>query len=215
MHFLKRGVLIAVEGIDGAGKTVLAKKLSALLLDEGFEVVITKEPGASKLGKHLRSIVQEAEIPRCAKAEFLLFAADRAQHFQEVIIPGLEAGKIILSDRLSDSSIVYQGYGRGLEVETIQSINAWAMNNITPDLVCFISIDMTTAQQRLSTRNEPLSAFDRAKKDFIEKLINGFEAIFTNKKGVIHLDGKKQTEELALYTKNTIVAWIKNNNLIV
>lgn len=213
MRFLKRGVLIAIEGIDGAGKTILAKKLFELLSNERFAVVLTKEPGSSLLGKQLRSIVQ-TDIPRCPKAEFLLFAADRAQHFHEIIIPALQEGKIVISDRLSDSSIVYQGYGRGLDVETIRSVNGWAMNSIQADLICFISIDKSTAHQRLLARNEPLSVFDNESGSFIEKLIHGFEALFDNKKEVINLDGKKTTEELALYTKNTIMTWIKNQQLL-
>lgn len=133
------GLLIAVEGIDGSGKSTLAHHLFTWLSKQCTTTVIkTREPGGSPLGAHLRTIIQESNISLSHKAEFLLFAADRAQHFQEIIIPHLNQGHVVISDRLADSSVVYQGYGRGLDIAMIKSINSWAMNNRTADLTLFV-----------------------------------------------------------------------------
>src|SRR3972149_5899470 len=123
-------MLITLEGIDGSGKSTLAKKMADTL----HNVVLTKEPGGSALGKKLREILQMQPVPITPIAEFLLFAADRAQHFDEVVIPALEQNKIVISDRMADSSLVYQGYGRGINMENIKLVNKWVMQDITPDI---------------------------------------------------------------------------------
>src|SRR5438128_3339250 len=103
MHKLKKGILIAIEGIDGSGKSSLAKNLYQELLNQKYAVLLTKEPGGSPLGLQLRTIVQEKKVAVCAKAEFMLFATDRAQHLDQVIIHALDEGKIVISDRMTDS----------------------------------------------------------------------------------------------------------------
>src|SRR5688500_2417178 len=105
MVHLKRGILIAIEGIDGSGKSTIAQATALALKEQGFDLLLTKEPGDSELGKHIRELVQTQNVSISAKAQYLLFAADRAQHFMEKIIPALKTHKIILSDRLADSSL--------------------------------------------------------------------------------------------------------------
>ncbi len=214
MQSLKRGILIAIEGIDGSGKTSLSNSLYQKFTNNGFSVLITKEPGGSLLGKKLRTILQEGSIPRCPKAEYLLFAADRAQHFQEVIIPALQQKKIVISDRLSDSSLVYQGYGRNVDLAMINDINQWTMEYIQPDLVCFISLDPTTARERLHSRQEALSTFDQETYEFVQKLIVGFETVFKNNKLVIRLDGEQSQQQIAHSAFESILQWITKNNII-
>ena len=119
MQQLKHGILIAVEGIDGSGKSSFAKNLTEFFTSHDIATCLTKQPGGTPLGKQLRHILQTQSVPLCSKAEYLLFAADRAQHMHEVIAPALQEKKIVISDRLADSSIIYQGYGRGLEIPTI------------------------------------------------------------------------------------------------
>src|SRR3990172_1551765 len=123
----KRGLLITLEGIDGSGKSTLANAIVTALTTLGKHVVLTKEPGGTALRTELRAILQTQKNPVCDKAEFLLFAADRSQHFKELIVPALEQGQIVISDRMADSSLAYQGFGRGLDKEMISSINRWAM----------------------------------------------------------------------------------------
>lgn len=211
MIHLKKGLLIAIEGIDGSGKSSLVQNLHKLIAPDFETILITKEPGGSLLGKHLRTILQEQKIPITPKAEFLLFAADRAQHFTEIIIPALAEKKLIISDRLSDSSIVYQGYGRGLDIPTIQTINSWAMNTIKPDLTLYVHIEPEVAYQRLIKRGK-LSAFDQAPREFFEKLVEGFEHLYDKKSNVIKLDGTLTENNLAQKAQEELIAWIKKQN---
>ncbi len=125
MPRLSRGILIALEGIDGSGKSTLAKNIAASLAHLDFPILQTQEPGKMALGKLLKPIVQEKKVPVCSKAEFLLFAADRAQHFHELVIPALLNKQLVISDRMADSSLAYQGYGRGLDLTTLSMINSW------------------------------------------------------------------------------------------
>jgi dTMP kinase len=213
MTRLKKGILVTVEGIDGSGKSSLVQNLYDLIKPELANVLLTKEPGGSQLGKHLRTILQEQTIPITAKAEFLLFAADRAQHFAEVIIPTLAENTLIISDRLCDSSVVYQGYGRGLDLATIQAINIWAMNGIKPDLTFYVRIDPKIAYQRLVDRGK-LSAFDQEPLEFFEKLVEGFEQLYQHNKEVIILDGTLAPHELAQKAKNELIGWIQRHKLL-
>src|SRR3990167_6334679 len=196
MHELKKGILISFEGIDGSGKTTLITKVFQALKQLEFPVLLTKEPGATALGANLRSLVHDRPFLINAKAEYLLFAADRAQHFEEIIIPALQTNTLILSDRLADSSLVYQGYGRGLDLSMIQTINNWAMDGITPDLTVYIKLPLAVALERLRVRKQTLTYFEKEKKDFTEKLIEGFNTIFAKHPNVVYLDGQESPEIL-------------------
>ena len=184
-----KSFLISIEGIDGSGKSLFAKNLYNALLEKKLNVILTKEPGDTNLGKSLRKILHENKKDVCDLSEFLLFAADRAQHFEKIIIPALKSNSIIISDRMGDSSLAYQGYGRNLDIEMIKKVNQWTMQNINPDLIFYIKIDVQSALKRIFKRNEPLTSFEKEKMEFWQKVINGFEEIFKNKNNVIYLDG--------------------------
>ncbi len=211
MPMLTKGLLIAIEGIDGSGKSTLARNLFTLLHDKQYNIVLTKEPGDTQLGKKIRKLVQTQTIPLSPTSEYLLFAADRAQHFAEMIIPALADKKLILSDRLSDSSLAYQGYGRGLELHQLQLINAWAMNNIAPDLTIFVRIPVTAALERVTNRGA-LSAFE--KEAFLNQVANGFEILYKNRTDVMIVDGIQSEESLTLHTYKALKTWLQNSNLL-
>lgn len=196
MKKLTKGILVALEGIDGSGKSTLARNLHIHLTSQGFDGVLTREPGASALGKKLRAILQEKEVNVGHKAEFLLFAADRAQHFEELIIPALQDNKLIISDRMADSSVVYQGYGRGLDLELIQRINTWVMQGIKPNITLYVQVPIEVALQRITKRKEGLSSFERERIDFTQRLVEGFEKIFKNREDIIILDGTLSANEV-------------------
>ena len=141
MKKLKCGILITVEGIDGSGKSTFIKELSKKL--NNFDLILTKESGGSNLGKYLHQLVQTQPVTVSPKAEYLLFAADRAQHINEIVEPALKKNQLVISDRMGDSSVVYQGFARGLGTSMINIINTWAMNNINPDLVFYLKISST------------------------------------------------------------------------
>lgn len=207
MEKFVNGLLIGIEGIDGCGKSTFATKLAQALELNGLLPVLTREPGGTKFGLQLRQILQYRDDLGVLdhKAEYLLFAADRAQHVTQVIKPNLQAGKVVISDRTGDSSLVYQGYGRGLDLEMIRQINHWAMSGVKPNLIIYLKIDAHTAQTRVQKRAEKPTAFEEAGAKFLEKLINGFEKLYTGRNDVLILDGNLSTTSLVAQAVNKIL----------
>lgn len=209
MHKLQKGILIAIEGIDGSGKSSLAKNLYQEFLSQKYSVLLTKEPGGTPLGLQLRTIVQEKKVAVCPKAEFMLFAADRAQHFHELIVPALAENKIIFSDRMSDSSLVYQGYGRGLDMNAINTVNDFVMSGIKPDITIYVKVPLAVATERIMKRNLALTSFEKEKEDFVSKLANGFDQLYKNREDVIIVDGTRTQEYIMQEATSKILSWIK------
>lgn len=214
MKKLKRAVLISIEGIDGSGKSTLANKLRGSL-EKDFSVLLTYEPGDTEIGKQLRKALQERPIPLCDKTEYLLYAADRAQHFQDIIIPSMAQKKLIISDRMADSSVAYQGYGRGLDIEMINSVNTWAMQDIKPELTLYIKISIDSAVERLKKRKGRPTSIEQEKENFTKKVISGFDQILEGRPGTIILDGEQDQEMLHKTAHANIVQYLKDNKLIV
>lgn len=206
MPQLTRGILIAIEGIDGSGKSTLAQNVFTALQEQGFDITLTKEPGASELGKEVRALIQTQIIPLSPRAEYLLFAADRAQHFAELIIPALEKNKLIISDRMADSSLAYQGYGNGLDLAMLRTINSWTMNNITPNITIFVRIPVAIALERAKNRG-PLSAYEK-RENFLHKVAAGFEELYKNRNDVIIVNGNQTQEILTQQVCEAIEQWI-------
>lgn len=189
---LHKGILVAFEGIDGSGKSSLIIHLADYFNKIKLPYITTKEPGGSELGKYIRDLLHNHPVPITAQAEYLLFAADRAQHFTEVIKPALVQRKLIFSDRFSDSSLVYQGYGRNLDFDKIRTINDWVTNNYKPDVTIYIHIDIDVALARITQRAEKLTSFEKEARSFYEKLIYGYTTLYNNRQDVLILDGTKK-----------------------
>lgn len=185
-----KGKFITIEGIDGCGKTTIAEPLKGFIQNRtNMQVLLTKEPGGSPLGFGLRKILQEQSEPVCDKAEYLLFAADRSQHYKQIILPALQEGKVVISDRWADSSVAYQGYGRGLDINIIKTVNAWATDNLKPDLTFYIKVDIKTAMTRIMLRKQKLTAFEKEKIDFWNCVTRGYEELYANRNDVVIIDG--------------------------
>ena len=202
------GILLVVEGVDGAGKSTLVRNLANQLAHKNREILITKEPGGSELGKYLRELVQTQPVPITPMAEYLLFAADRAQHIAQVIKPALARGAIIISDRMADSSLAYQGYGRGLDRDYIQKINAWIMQGIIPDLVFYLKLSPQQAAQRIKKRLS-LTAFEKEQEIFTERLLQGFDSIFSSRPNVVTIDAMLPENDVTLHAYKAIEQWQK------
>jgi len=193
---LSSGKLIVLEGIDGAGKTSIARGLVTLLQQDGCTVLLTSEPSESSCGKRIHDIIREGCVRASPEAEFLLFAADRALHMREVVEPALRRGTIVIADRMGDSSIAYQGYGRGVDLAMIDTINAWVMRDVKPDLTVYCMIDYATAQKRLRERVSGVSGYDREQVEFFRAVIQGYEARYAQRRDVMRIDATLPVESL-------------------
>ena len=211
MAIKNTGLLLTLEGIDGSGKSSLAAYLADKLPTSGYSVLLTHEPGATQLGKQVRTLLHTRNFAVNSQAEFLLFAADRAQHIQEVIAPALAAGKLVISDRFADSSVAYQGFGRGLDIPFITCVNTWAVQGIMPDLTLYLKIDYATALERLHKRNQALTAFEQEKADFFKRVIYGFEELFKHRCSVITLDATAPVEQVHEQAHSAVITWIASN----
>ncbi|MDS1272632.1 dTMP kinase [Lipingzhangella sp. LS1_29] len=169
------GTFIVLEGGEGAGKSTQVRQLAIWLREEGFDVVTTREPGATKLGMRLRSLLLDREnigaSPRC---EVLLYAADRAEHVETVIRPALARGAIVISDRYVDSSLAYQGAGRELSEQEITSVNTWATGGLTPHLTVLLDIPHEQGTARLG---EPGDRVEDEPAEFHSRVRAGFKAL--------------------------------------
>lgn len=168
------GFFITFEGPDGAGKTTQINKVAGKLRQLGKKVTVTREPGGTKLGEAIRNILLDPQQNNlCSEAEVLLYAAARAQHVVEVIKPALAEGKIVLCDRFLDSSIAYQGFGRKLDLDIIQTVNRYAVAGIKPDLTVLLDVPVTVGLQRIKSKGG-LDRIESEKLVFHEQVRQGF-----------------------------------------
>jgi len=162
-------VFITFEGIDGVGKSTQLDLLQSWLESRGREVVRTLEPGGTELGQEIRHLLLHRKGDVAARAEALLYAADRAHHVATKIRPALASGKVVLSDRYFDSSVAYQGAARELDVTEVRNISLWAVDNLIPDLTVLLDLDAHAAiLRRNKTGTEP-DRLEREKVDFFER----------------------------------------------
>jgi dTMP kinase len=147
-----RAKLITIEGIDGAGKTTLARRLEHALTERGHQVVLLREPGGVEVSERLRRLVKDPELKVGNRTEALLYAAARAQLVEEAVAPLLTAGTWVLLDRFVDSSLAYQGAGRGLGIERIAALNEFATGGLTPDRTLLLVLDGPGARERIQAR---------------------------------------------------------------
>jgi dTMP kinase len=164
----QRPAYIAFEGAEGSGKSTQAKRLAATI-----GAVLTRETGGTGIGARIREILHDTTVENLdARAEALLTAADRAQHLAEVVLPALDAGTPVVTDRSVYSSLAYQGYGRRLDVEEIRRLNEWGTNGVWPTTVVFLDTPDETIAERMSRRD--LDRFEAAGEEFHARVIAGF-----------------------------------------
>lgn len=167
----KKGLFITFEGIDGCGKTTQLENVKKLLEENGIECVTTREPGALKLGSQIREILLHYDGVVADNCEMFLFLADRSQHVETFIKPMLEEGKVVLCDRHTDSTIAYQGYGRGGDVEKLTELNKIATNGLVPDLTFLFDVSVETGHERAG---KDLDRLELAGKEFFERTRQGY-----------------------------------------
>jgi dTMP kinase len=169
----RRGCLVTVEGIDGAGKSTQVARLAEILMARGHRLVSTREPGATALGRELRRLVLGRELCLTPEAELLLFLADRAEHVATVILPALAAGSIVLCDRFVDSTMAYQGHGRGRDLAHVRRWSDESSAGVVPDLTLLLDCPIELGAERRHRETDRYQVLDPA---FHARVRDGFLA---------------------------------------
>ena len=171
---MKKGLFITLEGIEGAGKSTVVDFIADFLSKEGHDVIKTREPGGTIIGEQIREILLKNEnYTLTYNTELLLVFSARAQHIQEVILPALSSGKIILCDRFTDASYAYQGGGRGIDASRINLLEKWVQGDLRPNLTLLFDLDVSIGMQRTKKRSDA-DRFEREEINFFEKIRNTY-----------------------------------------
>jgi dTMP kinase len=172
-----RGRLITIEGLDGAGKTTLARGLLDALQARGIAAELLREPGGVAAAERIRTLVKDPDLRVGARAEALLYAAARAQLVEEALAPALERGAWILLDRFVDSSLAYQGAGRALGLEAVRAINRFATRDLQPDRTLLLRIDPALGRTRQDGRGEAPDRLEREHDDFFARIAAAYDEL--------------------------------------
>lgn len=203
-------MFITFEGPDGSGKSTIIQKVYDYLIENNYDVIKTREPGGSPIAEKIRNLILDTEnIKMGYRTEALLYAASRAQHVEETILPALNENKIVLCDRFLISSLAYQGVGRGLGIENVRNINEFAINGIFPDFVLFFDVDPITTLKRKSS----LDTADRLEKEgnnFHERVYNGYKEILNSEKNIEIIDATQSVEDVF----NQCIEVLKRRNVL-
>ncbi|MBU0691133.1 dTMP kinase [bacterium] len=173
--------LITFEGIDGSGKSTQVTRVEKWLREEGYDVLLTREPGGSELGEAIRSILLDHKWSMMhGRTEFLLYSASRAQMVEEIVKPHLKKPNgIVLIDRYDDSSTAYQGGGRKLGIDAVETVNHFATDNLTPDLTFVLDVDWETSRARLSSSRTDPDRLENNPRDFFERTRQAYHDLCT------------------------------------
>jgi dTMP kinase len=193
------GRYIALEGAEGCGKSTHAIRLA-----EHLGAVLTRETGGTRIGVKIRDILHDSDhVELSDKAEVLLIAADRAQHVQQLVRPVLASGRNVVSDRSAYSSLAYQGYGRGVDLETVRRINDWALDGRWPDLVLLIDVPAEVLVERMQERD--LDRFEQADDEFHARVREGFAKMAAeDPEHWVVIDGAGAKEEVARLIREAV-----------
>lgn len=191
------GMFITVEGPDGSGKTTQLELLSTFLQVKGYEVVVTREPGGTMVGNQIREVLLSPEnhemVPR---VEMMLYAASRAQNVDQIILPALERGAIVLCDRFVDASIAYQGYGLQYDLDNILELNRFATKGVAPDLTFLFDLPPNAARKRMADRGQ-LDRIESRDEAFHERVYLGFMKLLEqHPERMVRIDGVATIEDI-------------------
>ncbi len=210
---------ITFEGIEGCGKTTQLKLLAGLLEKHGHQVVTTREPGGCPIADKVRTILLDAENRAMVPlAELLLYAAARAQHVAEIVRPALTAGKIVLCDRFTDATMAYQGFGRGLDPETIATLNRLAIGQLWPELTilldCPVEIGLSRAIARIdNSQGAREERFELEARQFHQRVRDGYLQLAAQEPArFVRIDGGQDVQQVASAISSAVLARIGQGN---
>jgi dTMP kinase len=208
---LEQGIFITIEGPDGSGKTTIINMLAENLVEQGFDVMATREPGGIEIAEQIRKVILDtSNTAMDPRTEALLYAAARRQHLAEKVKPALEEGKIVLCDRFVDSSLAYQGYARGLGIDEVYSINKFAIEDMMPQLTLYFDISPELGLERINkNKGREVNRLDLENLDFHKKVQEGYMILaerFPNR--IVKIDASRELEavynEAELKIKNQL-----------
>jgi dTMP kinase len=214
VHVQKRGLFLTFEGMDGSGKTTQMHRLAARLRARGRTVLETAEPGGPPIAMKIRRILLDsANQELCPPTELLLYFASRAQNVDEWILPALERGEIVLSDRFTDSSLVYQGYGRGLGAEAVIALDKIACRGLKPDLTILVDVDAEASLARARARNiaepHPETRMDDQSLDFHRKVYDAYHGLAAAEPDRVRLvNGRNDMDTIEREVWNVVSAYV-------
>ena len=200
-----KGLFISFEGIEGTGKTIQSKLLSEYLTKKGLRVVLTEEPGGTRIGRSIRDILLAIDNSNMTPlTELFLYNASRVQHVKEVIIPAIKQGKVVITDRFSDSTVAYQGYGRGIALDLINAMQHTVMEGLKPDKTILLDLDVATGLKR----NRGINKEDRLELEdisFHKRVRDGYHVLAEKEPERIHvIDASKSIEHIHDSVKNVV-----------
>lgn len=212
---MARGLLITIEGPDGAGKTtVLEQVLPRLRQDLPCSVMMTREPGGIAISEKIRDVILDVEHTSMdAKTELLLYIAARRQHFVEKVLPALEAGDLVLIDRFVDSSLAYQGFGRGLDKSDITWLNHYATDGRLPDLTIYFDVDTETGLARIASNSDrEVNRLDLEKVDMHQRVRAGYQTLAAeNPTRIVTIDASKDLQTVVAEAGALIRAFVEQS----
>lgn len=198
------GFFIAFEGPNGVGKSTQLRRLAVTLRQQGWGTIVTREPGGTPVGEAIRDVLLNPDLEIDPLPEFLLYLASRAQHVRKVILPALEAGQVVLTDRFAGASIAYQGHGRGLNLEFVEGLNRRVTGGLTPDLTLLLNLDPAVGLARVGDLRRNEDRLKRADLAFHQRARDGFLAVAAGDPSWVVLDALLPEEELALVIWETV-----------
>ena len=207
-----KGLFIVMEGPDGSGKTTQINLLKEYLEEAGYECLITREPGGTVIGEEIRQLILNPEHKEMSPVtEMLLYAASRAQLVHEVIGPALEEGKIVISDRFVDSSIVYQGIARKLGISTVSAVNAPGIGIYRPDGIFFIDLSEAEGLRRKKEQKN-LDRMEQDGIDFHHMVSEGYRKVLSGRPEVMKIDGGRSIDTIQKKIRNHVDELLKKKN---
>ena len=207
-----KGLFIVMEGPDGSGKTTQINLLKEYLEEAGYECLITREPGGTVIGEEIRQLILNPEHKEMSPVtEMLLYAASRAQLVHEVIGPALEEGKIVISDRFVDSSIVYQGIARKLGISTVSAVNAPGIGIYRPDGIFFIDLSEAEGLRRKKEQKN-LDRMEQEGIDFHHMVSEGYRKVLSGRPEVMKIDGGRSIDTIQKKIRNHLDELLKKKN---